>query len=148
MTGDNGYGQLGLGDTTDRSTPEQLLSPTNIVQVAAGGTHTVLLDESGLVRAFCLSCLSLAPTRKPECCLCVCGLASLAVFFASRMVCWGAGESLSRAGEDSLHRTVVIICAARSRLITPASCTALALLALHLLALLTVRCVVLRSLAV
>eukprot|EP01046_Picozoa_sp_COSAG06_P071931 COSAG06_NODE_20804_length_780_cov_1.682819_1_plen_79_part_10 len=49
-TGNNDGGQLGLGDTTQRSTPEQLLSPTNIVQVAAGEGHTVLLDGSGLVR--------------------------------------------------------------------------------------------------
>jgi alpha-tubulin suppressor-like RCC1 family protein len=45
-TGYNYYGQLGLGDTTDRSTPEQLLSPTNIVQVAAGSSHTVMLAHA------------------------------------------------------------------------------------------------------
>ena len=86
-TGNNGNGQLGLGDTTDRSTPEQMLSPSNIVQAAAGTWHTVLVDGSGVVRASCLSCLSLAPTSKPECCLCVCGLASLAVLSTSRVVC-------------------------------------------------------------
>jgi hypothetical protein len=46
-TGENRYGRLGLGDTTDRSTPAQLSSPTNVVQVAAGssdfGGHTMLL---------------------------------------------------------------------------------------------------------
>jgi hypothetical protein len=128
-TGRNDYGQLGLGDsgdTTHRSTPEQLTSPTNIVHVAAGNSpdnyHTVLVDGSGLVRASCLSCLSLAASP-PEWCLCVCGPALFVVLFASRVVCWGAGQSLSRAWEDSLHRTVVIICVARSRLIAPASCT-------------------------
>ena len=126
MTGHNEYGQLGLGDSgsgTERTTPVQLPSPTNIVQVAAGQRHTVLLDGSGVVRASCLSCLSLAATSPSEWCLCVCGLASFVVLFASRVVCWGVWESLSRAWEDSLHRTVVILCAARSRLIAPASCT-------------------------
>ena len=46
VTGRNYYGQLGLGDTTDRSTPEQLPSPTNIVQVAAGVEHTVMLAHA------------------------------------------------------------------------------------------------------
>eukprot|EP01046_Picozoa_sp_COSAG06_P097262 COSAG06_NODE_43368_length_372_cov_1.827839_1_plen_107_part_01 len=64
-TGYNYWGQLGLGDTTDRSTPEQLLSPTNIVQVAAGEGHTVLLDGSGLVRAILLV-VSVACRREPE----------------------------------------------------------------------------------
>ena len=45
-TGRNNYGQLGLGDTTERSTPEQLASPTNIVQVAAGEAHTVMLAHA------------------------------------------------------------------------------------------------------
>ena len=45
-TGYNGVGQLGLGDTTDRSTPEQLTSPTNIVQVAAGYDHTVMIAHA------------------------------------------------------------------------------------------------------
>jgi alpha-tubulin suppressor-like RCC1 family protein len=44
--GVNGNGMLGLGDTTDRSTPEQVLSPTNIVQVATGGHHTVLIAHA------------------------------------------------------------------------------------------------------
>jgi alpha-tubulin suppressor-like RCC1 family protein len=45
-TGNNGAGQLGLGDTTDRSTPVQVLSPTNIVQVAAGNDHTVMIAHA------------------------------------------------------------------------------------------------------
>eukprot|EP01046_Picozoa_sp_COSAG06_P071932 COSAG06_NODE_20804_length_780_cov_1.682819_2_plen_137_part_00 len=122
-TGGNEYGQLGLGDTTGRSTPVQLPSPTNIVQVATGGYHTVLLDGSGVVRAILLLLSVAWPPREHEWCLGVCGLDSFAVLFASRVVCWGAGESLSWAGEDSLHRTIVIICVARSRLIAPASCT-------------------------
>ena len=120
-TGDNEYGRLGLGDYTARSTPEQLLSPTNIVQVAAGQYHTVLVDGSGLVRASCFVCLSLATESTSEWCLSVwprlwCSLL--------RALCAGVWESLSRAWEDSLPRTVVIICVARSRLIAPTSYTA------------------------
>ena len=56
-TGDNEYGQLGLGDTTDRRTLEQLASPTNVVQVAAGHYHVVFVDGSGAVRPpFLLPC--------------------------------------------------------------------------------------------
>jgi hypothetical protein len=49
MTGFNTDGRLGLGDTIERSTPAQLTSPTNIVQVACAH-HTVFLDASGAVR--------------------------------------------------------------------------------------------------
>ena len=45
-TGYNSDGQLGLGDTTERTTPEQLPSPTNIVQVAAGSEHTVMIAHA------------------------------------------------------------------------------------------------------
>ena len=39
-------GQLGLGDTTDRRTSPALLpSPTRVVQVVAGGSHTMLLGS-------------------------------------------------------------------------------------------------------
>ena len=51
VTGGNDYEELGLGDTTYRNTPEQLSSPTNVVQVAAGGGYTVFVDASGVVRA-------------------------------------------------------------------------------------------------
>ena len=130
-TGSNDYGQLGLGDTTDyRSTPEQLPSPTNIVQVAAGSSHTVLVDGSGLVRL--LLVLSVACRREPERVVPVCARASFVLLFGSRVVyCACVGESVAGLGRH-LHRTVVTLCVARSRLIAPASCTALALLALHL----------------
>ena len=49
-TGLNDFGQLGLGDTSDRLSPEMLPSPTRIVQIAAGGSHTMFLDEDGRVR--------------------------------------------------------------------------------------------------
>ena len=49
-TGRNFFGQLGLGDTTDRHSPTLLPSPTRVVQVAAGDFHTMLLDEDGRVR--------------------------------------------------------------------------------------------------
>ena len=45
-TGRNDYGRLGLGDTTQRTTPAQLSSPTNVVQVAGGGSHTMLLAHA------------------------------------------------------------------------------------------------------
>uniref|UniRef100_UPI003FA75F2E RCC1 domain-containing protein n=1 Tax=Rhabdothermincola sp. TaxID=2820405 RepID=UPI003FA75F2E len=39
--GHNGDGQLGLGDTTFRYTPQQVGTGTNWVRVAAGGYHTL-----------------------------------------------------------------------------------------------------------
>ena len=53
--GYNNDGRLGLGDTTQRNTPALLPSPTRVVQVAAGGYHTMLLDEDGRVRALLLA---------------------------------------------------------------------------------------------
>ena len=49
--GFNFWGQLGLGDSTDRLVPEHLSSPIDIVQVSAGGDHTCVLDQAGLVWA-------------------------------------------------------------------------------------------------
>ena len=43
--GRNGFGQLGLGDWTDRYSPALLPSPTRVVQVAAGYSHTMLLGS-------------------------------------------------------------------------------------------------------
>ena len=41
-------------DTNNRGgTPEQLSSPTNVVQVAVGMSHTVFVDASGAVRIHC-----------------------------------------------------------------------------------------------
>ena len=49
--GSNSFGTLGLGDDTSlRSSPEILPSPTNIVQVSVAGLHTMFLDEDGRVR--------------------------------------------------------------------------------------------------
>ncbi len=45
-------GQLGLGDTTWRSTPIQVPGITNAVQVACAVTHTVVLLADGTVRTF------------------------------------------------------------------------------------------------
>ena len=45
-TGYTGNEPLGLGDTTQRTTPVQLLSPSNIVQVAAGYGHTVMIAHA------------------------------------------------------------------------------------------------------
>jgi protein ATS1 len=55
--GSNGSGQLALGHTEDVSTPTQCLfdeppaTDDAIVQIAAGGNHTLLLTESGCVYA-------------------------------------------------------------------------------------------------
>jgi alpha-tubulin suppressor-like RCC1 family protein len=48
-TGRNNYGQLGLGDNTDRNvfTPVVSLEGKKIVALAAGGDHSLALDESG-----------------------------------------------------------------------------------------------------
>eukprot|EP01043_Picozoa_sp_COSAG02_P099667 COSAG02_NODE_35775_length_463_cov_1.914835_1_plen_63_part_10 len=43
-TGYNHFGQLGLGDTSLRSSPEMLPSPTRVVQISAEGSHTMFLD--------------------------------------------------------------------------------------------------------
>lgn len=49
--GSNGSGQLGIGHREDVSVPKPVRfdpqPPTSIVQVAAGGNHTLLLSESG-----------------------------------------------------------------------------------------------------
>ncbi|PHH85034.1 hypothetical protein CDD83_999 [Cordyceps sp. RAO-2017] len=52
--GSNGSGQLGIGHTEDVSVPKQVQfrpsTPSEpIIQVAAGGNHTLLLTESGLL---------------------------------------------------------------------------------------------------
>ena len=52
-TGTNSEGQLGLGHTTDITSPQMLTSPTRVVQVSTGRAHTMFLDEDGRVRAFC-----------------------------------------------------------------------------------------------
>ena len=47
-TGRNDYGQLGLGDTTNRTTFTQLITNTNdIKSVYYGGYHTFILENDG-----------------------------------------------------------------------------------------------------
>lgn len=50
--GENNFGQLGDGTTTDRTTPVTVASLPSIVSVAAGGDHTLALDASGIVWAW------------------------------------------------------------------------------------------------
>lgn len=45
--GYNAYGQLGIGSTTNSSTPVQVSGLSNIVQVAAGNNHTLALARDG-----------------------------------------------------------------------------------------------------
>ncbi len=45
--GDNDYGQLGDGTTTDKATPTQIGSATNWSAIAAGSRHTVGLKSDG-----------------------------------------------------------------------------------------------------
>lgn len=50
--GDGYHGQLGYGNTEDQATPKQIEGITSIVAIAAGRSHTVLLDENGEVWSF------------------------------------------------------------------------------------------------
>ena len=47
--GRNDYGQLGLGDTTDRKTPTQVTS--DVVAVAAGRYHSLFVKRDGTLWA-------------------------------------------------------------------------------------------------
>ena len=45
--GNNGYGQLGLGDYNDRSTFTQVSNMTDVKQVACGSNHVLVLKNDG-----------------------------------------------------------------------------------------------------
>jgi alpha-tubulin suppressor-like RCC1 family protein len=47
--GNNDYGQLGDGTTTQRTSPVKLASPTNVTQISAGKYHTCALRSDGTV---------------------------------------------------------------------------------------------------
>jgi alpha-tubulin suppressor-like RCC1 family protein len=49
--GTNSYGQLGLGDLTDRSNPTQVPNVSDVVAVAVGGRHALFLKSDGTVWA-------------------------------------------------------------------------------------------------
>ena len=54
-SGYNEWGQLGVGDTEDRLVPTLVrgeLEGRKVLQVAAGGNHTVCVTEDGAVFAF------------------------------------------------------------------------------------------------
>jgi alpha-tubulin suppressor-like RCC1 family protein len=46
------FGQLGLGDTTDRSTPTLITGIPNITEISAGCQHSLLLSSLGKVYSF------------------------------------------------------------------------------------------------
>jgi alpha-tubulin suppressor-like RCC1 family protein len=45
--GDNGYGRLGLGDTTNRSSPVQIGALTTWLSITAGGYHMAAIKTNG-----------------------------------------------------------------------------------------------------
>jgi alpha-tubulin suppressor-like RCC1 family protein len=50
--GDNAYGQLGLGNTTDAKSAMQIPGLSEVVAVAAGGSHSLALTSTGDVYAW------------------------------------------------------------------------------------------------
>jgi Alpha-tubulin suppressor and related RCC1 domain-containing proteins len=50
--GRNAYGQLGLGDTTNRNTPTAINGLTGVKQISAGNAHVLALMEDGTVKAW------------------------------------------------------------------------------------------------
>ena len=49
--GDNGYGQLGLGDTNNRLVPTSIPMLNNIMQISAGMDYSLVLAENGQEKA-------------------------------------------------------------------------------------------------
>ena len=50
--GNNGNGQLGLGDTTQRTTPTELVSNNNFIQATGGGSHSLAITTNGQLWAW------------------------------------------------------------------------------------------------
>ena len=50
--GDNSFGQLGDGTTTDRTSPVQIKDDTKFIQVSAGSSHSLAIDSEGKLWAW------------------------------------------------------------------------------------------------
>jgi len=50
--GDNSYGQLGLGDTSNRNEPIKHPSLSNIIDISKGGNHTFVKTSNNEIFAF------------------------------------------------------------------------------------------------
>jgi alpha-tubulin suppressor-like RCC1 family protein len=47
--GDNEFGNLGIGNTTNHSTPVKVNTLTNVVAIAGGRDHTLAVESNGTV---------------------------------------------------------------------------------------------------
>ena len=73
--GRNSFGQLGLGDTTDRNTPTAVSGLSNVVQLTLGGALTTLRLRA--LEHLCVCVLNCFVRAQNTSLRCVCGRVSL-----------------------------------------------------------------------